>query len=143
MARAFLPLLLLLAACGQPGSNPTPPYFSCGSGGGEKGALLLRGWGLEVVLLREVVEAAPGTRTTLPVRMRLREGSEARAIHLSVSARTPRGEEVLGLGVAVLRGGEEKNLELDLWVGHDWPFGNYQACLWADEVSRPFSLRVR
>lgn len=155
MMRAFLSLLFLLTACGQVNFNPLPPCFPfCGGGEGEGSGPpppVVRS--LEVVLLREVVEATPGasgTYVSLPVRVRLQGDPGPHSVYLRATVETPEGNLELGNRTLAMRDGGEADVEVSLWVAPSWLPGDYRGRLVATPlgpsnvgpVSRPFALRV-
>lgn len=153
MRPSLLALALLLVACGQTYFNPLPPCFPLCGGGGGGGS-----WNpppevrsLEVVLLRETVEASPGTSASLPLWIRL-QGNPPEAhfsIYLIVRYNAT-GSPVLGNRTVAMRGNEEREEEISFWVDSGWSPGDYRLLLVAiplgyseGPVSRPFTLRVR
>ncbi|MDW8091997.1 MAG: hypothetical protein RMI80_11355 [Meiothermus sp.] len=158
MVRLFLPFLLLLAACN--GQVTFPGCFPfCGGGGGPLPPLPppeVRS--LEVVLLREVVEVAPGglgpSVVPLPLWVRIEGNPGTYRVYLNAEAESPRGTLRIGLEeieVRIdMRGGEGQEVQLRLWVDGAWTPGDYQAYLLVgasnysgEPVRRPFTLRVR
>ncbi|MDW8358605.1 hypothetical protein [Thermus sp.] len=153
--RLLLPLLLLLAACGQGGITLPPcfPFCDGGGGGGPRHPPGGEVRALEVVLLRETVEAIPGTSGTflsLPLRVRLEGDPGTYWVWLNALVQTPEGRVQVGQRTLEMGAGEERETELSLWVGPGWPPGDHLAHLEATAsgypgrpISRPFTLQVR
>lgn len=154
MMRPFLPLLLLLTACGQANFTLPPCFPLCGGGGGggRSGPPPPVVWSLEVVLLREVVEATPEASGSLPVRVRLRgDPGHHFVVYLHAAVETREGNLELGNRTLRMQDGEEADVDVSLRVAPNWLPGDYRGRLVATPlgpsnvgpVSRPFILRVR